>query len=227
LLLDDRTDQDGDLQVQSIAHGVVALEKLPLDYGVERRRLKVVKMRGLKFRGGYHDFIIQHGGLQVFPRLVAAEHHTPFERGSVSSDLPALDALLGGGLDRGTSNLFMGPAGAGKSTLAMQYAVAMAGKGEPVVLYSFDEALGTIIARAGEIGMDLQGHINAKKIGMHQIDPAELPPGQFSDARVAQFSGPARGGHHSYHGPARTDGLDDRAGGSKLPGGYRGAAALL
>ena len=185
LLLDDRTDQDGDLQVQSIAHGVVALEKLPLDYGVERRRLKVVKMRGLKFRGGYHDFIIQHGGLQVFPRLVAAEHHTPFERGSVSSDLPALDALLGGGLDRGTSNLFMGPAGAGKSTLAMQYAVAMAGKGEPVVLYSFDEALGTIIARAGEIGMDLQGHINAKKIGMHQIDPAELPPGQFSD-RIRQ-----------------------------------------
>ncbi len=89
LLLDDRTSGEGDLQVQSIAHGVVALEKLPLDYGVERRRLKVVKMRGLKFRGGYHDFIIQQGGLQVFPRLVAAEHHKPFKHESVFQRLAA------------------------------------------------------------------------------------------------------------------------------------------
>ena len=138
LLLDDRTGEDGDLQVQSIAHGVLCLEKLPLDYGVERRRMKVVKMRGMKFRGGYHDFIIEQGGLKVFPRLVAAEHHRGFTRESVSSGLPSLDALLGGGLDRGTSSLFIGPAGTGKSTLAMQYAMAMAGKGEHVVLYSFD-----------------------------------------------------------------------------------------
>ncbi|HEY3863513.1 MAG TPA: ATPase domain-containing protein [Verrucomicrobiae bacterium] len=180
LMLDDRTSGEGDLQVQSIAHGVIALEKMPLDYGVERRRMKVVKMRGLKFRGGYHDFIIEQGGLQVFPRLVAAEHHSPFQRETVSSTLPALDALLGGGLDRGTSNLFMGPAGAGKSTLAMQYAVAMASRGERVILYSFDEGLATLVARAREVGMDVQRHMDSKMIQAHQVDPAELPPGQFA-----------------------------------------------
>jgi circadian clock protein KaiC len=140
----------------------------------------VVKMRGLKFRGGYHDFIIQQGGLQVFPRLVAAEHHRAFDRESVSSGLPALDSLLGGGLDRGTGSLFLGPAGTGKSTLAMQYAVTMAAKNERVVLYSFDEGVGTLIARAREIGMDIQRHIDSKMIRVHQVDPAELPPGQFA-----------------------------------------------
>jgi circadian clock protein KaiC len=180
LLLDDRTSGESDLQIQSIAHGVLGLEKLPLDYGVERRRLKVVKMRGLKFRGGYHDFIIESGGLRVFPRLVAAEHHTKFQRESISSGLPALDALVGGGLDRGTSTLFLGPAGTGKSTLAMQYAMAMAEKGEHVVLYSFDEGLGTLIARAHETGMDIQKHVDSKKISLVQVDPAELPPGEFA-----------------------------------------------
>jgi circadian clock protein KaiC len=180
LLLDDRTSGEGDLQVQSIAHGVLCLEKLPLDYGVERRRLKVVKMRGLKFRGGYHDFIIRQGGLQVFPRLVASEHHRPFKRESISSGLSPLDALLGGGLDRGTSSLLMGPAGAGKSTLAMQYALAMAGRGEPVVLYTFDESMGTLIARAQEIGMNIQTHIDSKIVAVHQVNPAELSPGQFA-----------------------------------------------
>ncbi|MDB6068028.1 MAG: hypothetical protein JWR26_4236 [Pedosphaera sp.] len=185
LLLDDRTSGEADLQVQSIAHGVVAMEKLPLDYGVERRRLKVVKMRGLNFRGGYHDFIIQEGGLRVFPRLVAAEHHRAFSRESVSSGLASLDALLGGGLDRGTSSLFIGPAGSGKSTLAMQYAMTMAAKGEHVVLYSFDENVGTLVARAREIGMDIQRHVDSRTLALHQVDPAELPPGQFA-SRIRQ-----------------------------------------
>jgi circadian clock protein KaiC len=180
LLLDDRTSTDGDLQVQSLAHGVIALEKLPLDYGVERRRLKVVKLRGLKFRGGYHDFIIEEGGLCVFPRLVAAEHHTHFQSESTSSNLPALDSLLGGGLDRGTSNLFIGPAGSGKSTLAMQYAMAMASRGEHVVVYCFDEGISTLVARAKEIGMDIQRYRDSKILAIHQVDPAELPPGEFA-----------------------------------------------
>jgi circadian clock protein KaiC len=179
LLLDDRTSGESDLQVQSIAHGVLCLEKISLDYGVERRRLKVVKMRGVKFRGGYHDFIIEQGGLRVFPRLVAAEHHKPFQRESVSSGIIALDSLLGGGLDRGTSNLILGPAGCGKSTLAMQYAMAMAAQGEHAVLYSFDESVGTLIARASDIGMDISRHVESKKLKVYQVDPAELPPGQF------------------------------------------------
>ncbi len=181
LLLDDRTAGESDLQVQSIAHGVLALEKLPLDYGVERRRLKVVKLRGLKFRSGYHDFIIEQGGLRVFPRIIAAEHHAPFKRESVSSGLSALDALLGGGLDRGTSSLFLGPAGTGKSTLAMQYAMALAERGERSVIYAFEEGIGTLIARAREIGMDIQAHMDSKMISVHQIDPAELPPGEFAN----------------------------------------------
>jgi circadian clock protein KaiC len=180
LLLDDRTAGESDLQVQSIAHGVIALEKLPLDYGVERRRLKVVKMRGLRFRSGYHDFIIEQGGLSVFPRLVAAEHHVNFQRQSVSSGLPALDALLGGGLDRGTGSLIMGPAGTGKSTLAMQYAMALAEKGERSVIYAFEEGIGTLVARAREIGMDIQKHMDSKMVCIHQVDPAELPPGEFA-----------------------------------------------
>lgn len=180
LLLDDRTSGEADMQVQSIAHGVLGLEKLPLDYGVERRRLNVVKMRGLRYRGGYHDFIIRPGGLQVFPRLVAAEHHEEFRSETVSSGLQPLDALLGGGLDRGTSNLFLGPAGTGKSTLAMQYAIATAAKGERVMLYTFDEGAGILVERARAIGMDIQRHLDTRMITVHQVDPAELSPGQFA-----------------------------------------------
>jgi circadian clock protein KaiC len=180
LLLDDRSSGEGDLQVQSIAHGVIAMEKNPLDYGVERRRLQVVKVRGVKFRGGYHDFTIEQGGLKVFPRLVAAEHHKAFKRESVSSGISQLDQLLGGGLDRGTSNLFIGPAGTGKSTLTMQFATVLAREGEKVVIFSFDENLGTLVARAQAVGMDVETHIKSKKICIHQIDPAELSPGEFA-----------------------------------------------
>jgi len=121
LLLDDRTSTDGDLQVQSIAHGVLMLEQMAMDFGAERRRLRVVKLRGSRYRGGFHDFNIQTGGLEVYPRLVAADHRRAFAQESVSSAVPELDALLGGGLDRGTSTLVMGPAGCGKSSVAAQF----------------------------------------------------------------------------------------------------------
>jgi len=131
-MLDDRTSEISDMHLQSIAHGVLSLEQLSPEYGAERRRLRVVKMRGRNYRGGYHDFTIVPGGLKVFPRLVAAEHHKPFKPGEVMSGLPGLDELLGGGLERGTNTLIMGPAGSGTSTLMTHYAAAAAAAGERV-----------------------------------------------------------------------------------------------
>jgi len=180
LLLDDRTAPEGDLQLRSLAHGVVRLEQLFPEYGAERRRLRVLKLRGVRFRGGYHDFTIDRGGLAVFPRLVAAEHRRELASGTVPSGLPELDGLLGGGLDRGTSTLILGPAGAGKSALATQYAVAAAGRGEQAAVYSFDEGLGTQFARAAGLGMDLKSHVEAGRVRVQQVDPAELSPGEFA-----------------------------------------------
>jgi circadian clock protein KaiC len=180
LLLDDRTSDVSDLQLQSLAHGVVTLEQLAPEYGAERRRLRVIKMRGKPFRGGYHDFCIRHGGLEVYPRLVAAEHHRPFAAGQLKSGLASLDALVGGGMDRGTSTLLMGPAGSGKSTIAVQYAVAAARRGERASLFVFDESLGTLQARAAGLGIDVKAQIDAGKILVQQVDPAELSPGEFA-----------------------------------------------
>src|SRR5687768_3700828 len=144
LLLDDRTSEDTDLQVRSIAHGVLTLEQLSPEYGAERRRLRVVKLRGKLYKGGYHDFTIVKGGLDVFPRLIAADHRQDFKREQVRSGVRPLDELLGGGLDRGTSTLIMGPAGSGKSSVAIQYAVAAAARGERAVHFAFDESMGTL-----------------------------------------------------------------------------------
>lgn len=180
LLLDDRTSEANDLQLQSLAHGVVMLEHLSPEYGAERRRLRVVKMRGSKFRGGYHDFKIERGGLAVFPRLVASEHTRPFERGQAASGVAALDALVGGGLDRGTSTLMMGPAGSGKSTLATLYAVAAAARGERAAIFAFDESAGTLFARSEGLGIDLRGQADAGRVRVQQVDPAELSPGEFA-----------------------------------------------
>jgi circadian clock protein KaiC len=180
LLLDDRTGEDGDLQLRSLAHGVLLLEQLALDYGAERRKLRVVKMRGVLYRGGYHDYTIRTGGIVVFPRLVAAEHHAPFKRGAVLSGVSELDELLGGGLDRGTSSLIMGPAGCGKTVLATQYACAAADRGDHVALYLFDERLNTFIDRADRLGMPLTKHVQAGRITIRQIDPAEVSPGEFA-----------------------------------------------
>jgi circadian clock protein KaiC len=180
LLLDDRTSEGSDLQLQSIAHGVITLEQLAPEYGADRRRLRIVKMRGRQIRGGYHDFTIRRGGLQVFPRLIAAEHRRSFSSDKVKSGLPALDQLLGGGLDPGTSSLFMGPAGAGKSSVAMQYAVAAAARGDRAVLFMFDESLHTMRLRAASLGIDIEKAIGSGHIRTHQIDPAEVPPGEFA-----------------------------------------------
>lgn len=185
LLLDDRTGEDADLQLRSLAHGVLLLEQMALDYGAERRKLRVVKLRGVRYRGGYHDYSIKTGGIEVFPRLIAAEHHTPFDRGAVLSGVPEVDALLGGGLDKGTSSLIMGPAGAGKTVLATQYACSAAERGDGVAFYLFDERLGTFIDRASRLGMPVEKHLKEGRISIRQIDPAEVSPGEFAHLIVA------------------------------------------
>jgi circadian clock protein KaiC len=180
VLLDDLTAQQGDLQLHSIAHGVILLEQNAINYGAERRRARVVKMRGINFRGGFHDFIIEKGGLQIFPRLIASEHHRNFAFDYTSSGDPALDKMLGGGLERGTNALFIGAAGVGKSSLALTYAVAAARRGEHAVFFAFDEGRGTIEARARTLGLPLQEYIESGLLRIQQIDPAEMSPGEFA-----------------------------------------------
>src|SRR3954470_13319360 len=180
LLLDDLSSNDGDVQLHSIANGVVTLEQLALEYGAERRRLRVVKMRGMKFRGGYHDFTIETGGLAIYPRLVAAEHHKAFLGELTSTGSPELDALLGGGIERGTSLLLIGGAGVGKSSIALTYAMAAAARGETVGVFAFDEGLGTVFARAAGLGMGLRPEVESGQIRVQQIDPAEMSPGEFA-----------------------------------------------
>ncbi len=180
LLLDDMSSQDHDLQLHSIANGVITLEQLSLEYGAERRRLRVVKMRGMKYRGGFHDFTIESGGLAVYPRLVAAEHHRAFLGELTSTGCPELDALLGGGIERGTSMLLIGGAGVGKSSIALTCAMAAAARDETVAVFAFDEGLGTVFARAQGLGMELQSHVDSGRICVQQIDPAEMSPGEFA-----------------------------------------------
>ena len=180
LLLDDLTGTAADGHLQSLAHGVVTLDKLVPLYGAQRRRMRVAKLRGVDFRGGYHDFVIERGGVVVFPRLVASEHRHDFERGVASSGLPELDTMLGGGLDRGTSALLLGPPGTGKSALATQWASAAAERGEKVFIYAFDESAATMEARSRSLGIDLSAHEKAGRIAIRQIDPAEVPPGQLT-----------------------------------------------
>jgi circadian clock protein KaiC len=180
LLLDDRTAEVNDLQLHSLAHGVVTMEHMAQHYGAERRRMRVLKLRGVRFRGGWHDFMIRRGGLDVFPRLVAAEHHSDFPGDPLKSGNAHLDALLGGGMDRGTSCLLMGPAGSGKSTIAVQYAVAAAQRGEHVSMFVFDESRATLFKRSGGMGLELKKHYEAGRIRLQQVDPAELSPGEFA-----------------------------------------------
>jgi circadian clock protein KaiC len=179
VLLDDKTASDHDLQMQSIAHGVILLEQLNPEYGAERRRLRVVKYRGVKFRGGYHDFVIEEGGISVFPRLVASEHRQFTTRTKLPSDIGELDALLGGGLEEGTSTLVVGAAGTGKSTLAAQFAVAAAGRGQFAALFVFDESPDTLATRCEQLGVHLPQHLESGMISVRQVDPAELTPGEL------------------------------------------------
>jgi len=180
ILLDDLTASQNDLQLHSIAHGVVMLEQVAGDYGAERRRVRVVKMRGIRYRGGYHDFTIEMGGLRIYPRLVAAEHHRPFVGELTLSGDAELDKLLGGGLERGTNALFIGAAGVGKSSLALTYAIASAQRGERAVFFAFDEGRGTLEARARTLGLPLRPALESGLIRFQQIDPAEMSPGEFA-----------------------------------------------
>jgi circadian clock protein KaiC len=179
LMLDDRTSEVTDLQLQSIAHGVLTLEQLAPEYGGERRRLSVLKMRGQTYGSGYHDFRIVPGGLEIYPRLVAVGQHAPFTPELLLSGVATLDALLGGGLDRGTSLLLMGTAGAGKSSVAVQYAVAAAARGEATTIFVFDERPATLLVRAAGLGMPIQEHLNSGLIQLQQVNPTELSPGEF------------------------------------------------
>ncbi len=180
VLLDDMTSQQGDLQLHSISHGVVLLEQLAIDYGAERRRMRVIKMRGMDFRAGFHDMKIVRGGIEVYPRLVASEHKTEFLSDVIHSGSAGLDALLGGGLERGTSALLVGAAGVGKSSLALTYAIAAARRGERSAIFAFDEGRGTIEARSRALGLDLAGAIEQGLVLFQQIDPAEMSPGEFA-----------------------------------------------
>jgi circadian clock protein KaiC len=183
LLLDDKMTKrevGPDPHVLSLAHGIIEMEQHAPAYGIARRRLRVLKLRGVKFREGYHDYAIVTGGLRVFPRLVAAEHHDEFQREPVPSGLKELDELLGGGLDRGTTTLLLGPAGTGKSSLASQYAVQMAANDERAVMYTFDENRGVMLTRAKALGFDLEKYLASRAVTIEQVDPAELSPGEFA-----------------------------------------------
>ena len=180
LLLDDSSGEGSDSHVLSLAHGVLNLEQLAPEYGAARRRLNVQKVRGSTYRGGYHDYVIETGGIKIFPRLVAAEHHRNFVNESVSSRLPGLDELLGGGLQRGTTTLFSGPPGSGKSNLALTYATNAALNGEKVAIYTFDESLPVLFARAAGLGFGLDKLVEKGTVTVTQIDPAELSPGEWT-----------------------------------------------
>jgi circadian clock protein KaiC len=186
MLLDDLTTETNDKTVHSVAHGVVRLEELAPDYGSDRRRLKVVKYRGQHFRGGYHDFIIQTGGVAVFPRLVSAEHKTGFKREVLASQSAELNALLGGGVERGSSVLALGPAGSGKSILTLNFVANAVARGEKASIFLFDEERSLMIDRSAALGFDLNAMIEKGQLTIQQVDAAELSPGEFAH-RVRKF----------------------------------------
>jgi circadian clock protein KaiC len=179
LLLDDRTGPGEDLQLQSIVHGVIHLEKNVTQYGAQRRRLTIQKMRGVAFREGMHDYVIRSGGLEVYPRLVPAEHFSEALDAEMSSGNSEFDRLLGGGLPSGSSTLLTGPAGIGKSTAALQFAMAAAARGERTAIFTFDETVKILRARAKKLNMPLDAGMESGLITVQQVDPAELSPGEF------------------------------------------------
>lgn len=183
IIVDDLTgEEDGqrDAHLHSLCHGVITLERLTLDFGASRRRLEVQKMRGVDYVGGYHDFVIRRGGLDVFPRLIAADHHQPFVGEPTPSGVVELDDLLGGGPLRGTSTLLTGPAGAGKTTIGLQYVFAACERGENCTIFEFDERVGTMLSRSKAMKIDLIPYIESGRLVVQQIDPAEISPGEFA-----------------------------------------------
>jgi len=179
IMLDDRTAEGPDLQLHSIAHGVISLESRTPAYGQSRREVQVRKFRASQFVSGLHDFTIYRGGITVFPRLVAAEHLVSFRRSMIESGVAKLDSLMGGGIDRGTSTLLTGPPGCGKSTIAIQYANAAASRGDHAAVFMFDETKGALLTRCAGLGMQLNEGPGSKELELRQIDPAEVSPGEF------------------------------------------------
>jgi circadian clock protein KaiC len=185
LFLDDRTAMSGDLQVRSVAHGVITLELISQDYGSERRRVRIVKYRGIAFRGGSHDYKITTGGLCVYPRLIAAQTRVHASRRQLSSGIAELDMLTGGGgLDEGTSTLISGPPGTGKSSLCAQYVYAATQRGEKASMFLFEEATNNLLLRSAGLGIDLQAAVDKDLLSIQQIDPAEMAPGEFMQSVV-------------------------------------------
>ena len=182
LLLDDRTAEGPDMQLQSIAHGVISLSHSTPGYGKALRQMKVVKFRGSDFHSGQQDFSIQAGGITVFPRLTAQQHVTAFRREGLASGVAALDELLGGGIDRGTATLLVGPAGTGKSTVALQFAAAAAARGDHAAVFAFEETKSLLLDRAAALGMSIVEGTGAGQVFVRQIDPAEVSPGEFAHA---------------------------------------------
>ena len=180
VMLDDLTAEAADKTVHSVAHGVLRLEELAPAYGAERRRARVLKYRGVKYRGGYHDVTITTGGLNVFPRLVASEHRSRFTRLTMSSGIAGLDQLLGNGIEAGSSTLILGPAGTGKSLIAIVFVVAAIARGEKAALFVFDEELGLLFARMKGLGIDLAAMQASGSLFIDQVDAAELSPGEFA-----------------------------------------------
>ena len=182
LVLDDRTTSENEQQLQSIAHGVIRLDRETRDYGATRRQLRIVKMRAVAFRDGLHDFVIRSGGIEVFPRLSVSEStFEPLLNSTIVSGVKALDNLLGTGLDRASSTLILGPAGCGKTTLSSQFLIAALNRGEPAQCYLFEESRQTFLQRAEGLGMHFGPHIESGLFELIQIDPAEVSPGEFAD----------------------------------------------
>ena len=180
LMLDDLSSEANDRTMHSVAHGVIRLDELSPEYGAERRRMRVVKYRGQRYRGGYHDLIIATGGVRVFPRLVSAEHRRAFKRQVMGTESPQLNALLGGGVERGSSMLILGPAGTGKSLLALTFVVGAVKRGEKAAMFVFDEELGLLMQRAKGLGIDIQAMVDSGNLSIEQIDAAEMTPGELS-----------------------------------------------
>jgi circadian clock protein KaiC len=180
ILLDDLTAEAGDKTVHSVAHGVIRLEELAPAYGAERRRIRIMKYRGQRYRGGFHDFTITTGGINIFPRLVAGEHLTNFSRSQLSTGLAPFDQLLGGGIETGSSTLVLGPAGTGKSLIVMTFVMAALARGEKAAIFVFDEELGLLFDRMKGMGIDLRGERDKGNILIEQVDAAELSPGEFA-----------------------------------------------
>jgi circadian clock protein KaiC len=179
LLLDDRTAEGPDMQLHSIAHGVIGLYVDNPPYGQTRRQIQVIKFRGSDFASGFHDFIIRQDGVSIFPRLVAAEHAASFDRSLIASGVTSLDTLLGGGVERGTSTLLVGPPGCGKSTIAFQYAAAAAARGDHAAAFIFDETKSALLTRSSGIGLQIREGSGRGEIALMQIDPVEISPGEF------------------------------------------------